>query len=84
MLSFTQKHQKGWLMRFNFRSVVASVVVWSVVCPAVCSAVDGTCWQNYTSPAVKWSQHTYSWVNCIVARERHIRDFPLISDESVL
>ena len=56
-------------MRFNFRSVVASVAVWSVVCPAVCSAVDGTCWQNYTSPAVKWSQHTYSWVNCIVARD---------------
>lgn len=56
-------------MSFNFKSAVASVVVWSVVCPAVCSAVDGTCWQNYTSPAVKWSQHTYSWVNCVVARD---------------
>ena len=62
-------------MRFNFRSEMTLIAVWSVVCPAVCSAVDGTCWQNYTNPAVKWSQHTYSWVNCIVARDGGVATF---------
>ena len=52
----------------NGRKVGALILGFALVGSSAV-AVDGTCWQNYTSPAVKWSQHTYSWVNCIVARD---------------
>ena len=48
--------------------IAAYVMLCALVAPQA-GAVDGTCWQNYTNPSVKWSQHTYSWVNCIVARD---------------
>ena len=56
--SFISDHLRGFL----------ALLACALAVPRV-GAVDGTCWQNYTSPAVKWSQHTYSWVNCIVARD---------------
>ena len=48
--------------------IAACMMLCTLAAPQA-GAVDGTCWQNYTSPSVKWSQHTYSWVNCIVARD---------------
>ena len=48
---------------------IAACMMFCTLAAPQAGAVDGTCWQNYTSPSVKWSQHTYSWVNCIVARD---------------
>ncbi len=47
---------------------IAACMMLCALATSQVGAVDGTCWQNYAS-AVKWSQHTYSWVNCIVARD---------------